>query len=137
MKAKVQYNDFYGSVAADISDLIAAKKGNYISSIGEYFDVNPEKFKVVGVSLTGVSNFEITLLCVDLEKSNDSKEHLVKMKMDLDAEGQKRMLDLLFKRLNIVLFDSGKEQYLEKECNETVNFDEFHELELELEDELV
>lgn len=137
MKAKVQYNDFYGSVAADISDVIAAKKGNYISSIGEYFDVNPEKFKVVGVSLTGVNNFEVTLLCVDLEKSTETKEHLVKMKMDLDAEGQKRMLDLLFKRLNIVLFDAGQEQYLEKECNEIVNFDEFHELELELEDELV
>lgn len=137
MKAKVQYNDFYGSVAADISDVIAAKKGNYISSIGEYFDVNPEKFKVVGVSLTGVNNFEVTLLCVDLEKSTETKEHLVKMKMDLDAEGQKRMLNLLFKRLNIVLFDAGQEQYLEKECNEIVNFDEFHELELELEDELV
>ncbi|MCA4808052.1 MULTISPECIES: hypothetical protein [Myroides] len=50
MKAEVQFNDFTGSIAADISDIIAAKKGNYISSIGEYFDVDQERFKVVGIS---------------------------------------------------------------------------------------
>lgn len=27
MKAEVQFNDFTGSIAADISDIIAAKKG--------------------------------------------------------------------------------------------------------------
>ncbi|MTG98835.1 MULTISPECIES: hypothetical protein [Myroides] len=127
MKAKVQYNDFVGSVAADISDTIAANKGNYISSIGDYFNVDSNKFKVVGVSLTGIHNFEIVLICVDLERSTPLKDHVVKMKMDLDAEGQKKMLDLLFKRLNFVLFDSGEEKYSEANCDEVVNFEDFHQ----------
>ncbi|MEC4114642.1 hypothetical protein [Myroides pelagicus] len=131
MKAKVHYNDFVGSVAADISDTIAANKGNYISSIGEYFNVDKEKFKVVGVSLTGIHNFEVTLLCVDLAKSTPAKEHVVKMKMDLDADGQKKMLDLLFKRLNFVLYDSGEEKYSESNYDEVVNFGDFHHFDYE------
>lgn len=129
MKAKVQYNDFVGSVAADISDSIAAKKGNYISSIGEYFNVNQEKFKVVGVSLSGIHNFEITLVCIDKEKSTPTKEHLVKMNLDLDELGQKQMLDLLFKRLNFVLFDAGQEAYSNASCDEVIDFHDFHQTE--------
>ncbi|MHC5310842.1 hypothetical protein ACYSNM_12400 [Myroides sp. LJL116] len=129
MKAKVQYNDFVGSVAADISDSIAAKKGNYISSIGEYFNVNQEKYKVVGVSLSGIHNFEITLFCIDKEKSSPAKEHVVNMLLELDQDGQKQLLDLLFKRLNFVLFDAGQEEYSHKSCDEVVNFYDVHVLE--------
>ncbi|MHC5202712.1 hypothetical protein [Myroides sp. LJL119] len=129
MKAKVQYNDFVGSVAADISDSIAAKKGNYISSIGEYFNVDQEKFKVVGVSLSGIHNFEITLVCVDKKKSTPNKEHLVKMNLALDESGQKQLLDLLFKRLNFVLFDAGQEAYSEACCDEVVDFFDHHSIE--------
>ncbi|MBB1138533.1 hypothetical protein [Myroides sp. WP-1] len=129
MKAKVQYNDFKGTVAADISDMIAVNKGNYISSIGEYFGVDQERFKVVGVSLQGIQDFELTMLCVDKVKSTPFKEHLVKMQFDLDAEGQKRMLGLLFKRLNVVLFDSGEEDYENDNYDEVVNYADHHEKE--------
>ncbi|MBB1148945.1 MULTISPECIES: hypothetical protein [unclassified Myroides] len=131
MKAKVQYNDFKGTVAADISDMIAVNKGNYISSIGEYFDVDQERFKVVGVSLQGIQDFELTMLCIDKEKSTPFKEHLVKMKFDLDAEGQKQMLGLLFKRLNVVLFDSGENEneYANDNYDEVVNYADFHQKE--------
>ncbi|MDM1045373.1 hypothetical protein HX004_11465 [Myroides sp. 1354] len=129
MKAKVQYNDFKGTVAADISDMIAVNKGNYISSIGEYFGVDQERFKVVGVSLQGIQDFELTMLCVDREKSTPFKDHLVKMQFDLDAEGQKRMLGLLFKRLNVVLFDSGEENYETDNYDEVVNYADHHQKE--------
>ncbi|AJA67703.1 hypothetical protein HX057_11385 [Myroides odoratimimus] len=126
MKAEVQFNDFTGSIAADISDIIAAKKGNYISSIGEYFDVDQERFKVVGISLTGISDFKATLICVDKQKSTESKEHIVKMTLELDEEGQKEMLNLLFKRLNLVLFDAGEKHYSTLECDEEIAFNEYH-----------
>ncbi|MGL4582456.1 MAG: hypothetical protein ACRCVU_05690 [Flavobacterium sp.] len=126
MKAEVQFNDFTGSIAADVSDVIAAKKGNYISSIGEYFDVDQKRFKVVGVSLTGISDFKVTLICVDKERSTESKEHIVNMTVELDAEGQREMLNVLFKRLNFVLFDAGEKHYSTLECDEEVAFNEFH-----------
>lgn len=126
MKAEVQFNDFTGSIAADISDVIAAKKGNYISSIGEYFDIDQNRFKVVGVSLTGINDFKVTLVCVDREKSTPNKEHIVNMTLELDAQGQKEMLGLLFKRLNIVLFDAGEKHYSALECDEEVTFEEYH-----------
>ena len=129
MKAKVQYNDFKGTVAADISDMIAVNKGNYISSIGEYFGVDQERFKVVGVSLQGIQDFELTMLCVDKEKSTPFKDHLVKMQFDLDAEGQKQMLGLLFKRLNVVLFDSGEENLDSDNYDEIVNYADHHQKE--------
>lgn len=126
MKAEVQFNDFVGSIAADISDVIAAKKGNYISSIGEYFDVDQKRFKVVGVSLSGIADFKVTLICVDNEKSTESKEHIVNMTIELDADGQREMLNVLFKRLNFVLFDAGEKHYSALECDEIVTFNEFH-----------
>ncbi|WP_158961316.1 hypothetical protein [Myroides fluvii] len=129
MKAKVQYNDFKGTVAADISDMIAVNKGNYISSIGEYFGVDQERFRVVGVSLQGIQNFELTMLCVDSVKSTPFKDHLVKMQFDLDAEGQKQMLGLLFKRLNVVLFDSGEENFDNDNYDEIVNYADHHQKE--------
>ncbi|MCS4237724.1 hypothetical protein M2306_002226 [Myroides gitamensis] len=129
MKAKVQYNDFKGTVAADISDMIAVNKGNYISSIGEYFGVDQERFRVVGVSLQGIQDFELTMLCVDKEKSTPFKDHLVKMQFDLDAEGQKQMLGLLFKRLNVVLFDSGEENLDSDNYDEIVNYADHHQKE--------
>lgn len=129
MKAKVQYNDFKGTVAADISDMIAVNKGNYISSIGEYFDVDQERFRVVGVSLQGIQNFELTLLCVDKVKSTPLKNHLVNMRFDLDADGQKKMLGLLFKRLNVVLFDSGEENLEMNNYDEIVNYADHHQKE--------
>lgn len=129
MKAEVHYNDFTGSIAADISDRIAANKGNYISSIGEYFGVDQERFKVVGVSMSGITSYSVTLICVDREKSSPLKEHIVKMTVDLDAEGQKTMLGLLFKRINVMLFDAGENHYSTLECDEEVAFENFHELE--------
>ncbi|MGG5577334.1 hypothetical protein ACPDHL_08340 [Myroides sp. C15-4] len=129
MKAKVQYNDFKGTVAADISDMIAVNKGNYISSIGEYFGVDQERFKVVGVSLQGIQDFELTMLCIDRVKSTPFKEHLVKMQFDLDVEGQKQMLGLLFKRLNVVLFDSGENEYENDNYDEIVNYADHHQKE--------
>lgn len=128
MRAKVQYDDFKGTVAADISDMISANKGNYISSIGEYFNVDKNRFKVVGVSLQGIENFELTLLCVDKEKSSiQEKDVLVKMRFDLDAEGQRKMLGLLFKRLNVVLFNSDDDNHLNhSDFDEIINYSDYH-----------
>ncbi|SDH78796.1 hypothetical protein [Myroides phaeus] len=129
MKAEVHYNDFTGSIAADISDRIAANKGNYISSIGEYFGIDKERFKVVGISMSGITSFNLTLICVDNEKSSPLKEHIVKMNVSLDVEGQKTMLELLFKRINVMLFDAGENHYPSLECDEEVAYEDFHQVE--------
>ena len=83
MKAGVQYNDFRGSVAADISDALSRYAGDTLKSIGRYFKLDEKRFEIIGLSIYGTDDFSISLLCVDIQKSNDTKEHIVSMMYDI------------------------------------------------------
>jgi hypothetical protein len=129
MKADVQYNDFKGTVSADISDALGGMGSDDLETIGRYFNLNAERFKIVGLSLYGTDGFYISLICVDKEKSTEQKEHIVSMSCDIDNE--KEILDILFKRLHIVLYDKFDEKYPNLNYDEEVNFSDFHETEEE------
>jgi hypothetical protein len=124
MKADVQYNDFRGQVAADISDYLGQKSGDHLESIGKYFKLDEKRFKIVGLSIYGTENIYISLICVDKTKSTLDKEHIVTMSIDLDKE--KQILPILFKRLHIVLHDNFDSKYSKLEYDESVNYEEFH-----------
>lgn len=125
MKADVQYNDFRGQVAADISDYLGQKSGDHLESIGKYFKLDETRFKIVGLSIYGTENIYISLICVDKEKSTVDKEHIVSMSVDLD-EG-KEILSILFKRLHIVLHDKFDDKYSKLEYDESVHYVDFHQ----------
>ena len=127
MKADVQYNDFKGTVSADISDALGGIGGDDLESIGRYFNLNAERFKIVGLSLYGTDGFYVSLICVDKERSTDQREHVVSMSCDIDDE--KEILDILFKRLHIVLHDKFDDKYPNLKYDEEVNFSDFHETE--------
>lgn len=125
MKADVQYNDFIGSVAADISDALSRYAGDTLKSIGRYFKLDEKRFDIIGLSIYGTDDFSISLLCIDKNKSKDGKEHIVSMMYDIGDD--KENLDILFKRLHIVLHQNFDDKYPELRYNEEVRFSDFHE----------
>jgi hypothetical protein len=128
MEASVQYNDFKGTAAADISDYISTTfDGDYLESFASFFKINKEKFKITGISINGTENFHISLLCVDLEKSTEDKEHIVSMSIDWKSE--RNPLDVLFKRLEIVLHERFDEKYPSINYDEEIRFEDYHEVE--------
>lgn len=125
MKADVQYNDFIGTTAADISDFIGMKYSNGLAGFAEYFKVDQSRFEVVGVSVYGTDDFYLSLVCVDKKKSTPEKEHIVSM--SIEVENSKDLLDLLFKRLHIVLHSKFDRKYSNLEYDEEVRFEDFHD----------
>ncbi|MDN3582420.1 hypothetical protein [Mucilaginibacter flavus] len=126
MKADVQYNDFKGTAAADISDFLGSKFGDNLESFGRYFKLDLERFKVIGISIYGTENFYISLFCVDKQKSTTVKEHIVSMSIDVDDK--KEILDFLFKRLHVVLHSRFDEKYPNLRYDEEIDYSDFHEI---------
>lgn len=120
MKANVQYNDFVGSAAADISDHLGSQFGDDLKGFGKYFDIDEKRYEVIGISIYGTDNFFISLLCIDRDKSNDKKEHVVKISMEVD--GQEKILDVLFKRLCIVLHSKFETKYYDIGYDEEIRY---------------
>jgi hypothetical protein len=133
MKAQVQYNDFEGTVAADISDGLGGVHGDDLESIGKYFNLDENKFKIVGISIYGTNEFSISLICIDIERSTDKKEHIVSMSCEVDDE--KEILDILFKRLHIVLYDKFDDKYVNMDYDSEVRFSDYHDIKEKEEEE--
>lgn len=129
MKANVQYNDFVGTVAADISDHLSKYAGDTLKSIGRYFKLDEKRFDIIGFSIYGTDSFSISLICVDKNKSKEGENHIVSMMYDIGDD--KENLDMIFKRLHIVLHQKYDEKYPNLDYNEEVNFSDFHETEEE------
>lgn len=126
MKAQVQYNDFEGTTAADISDGLGGVHGDDLERIGKYFNLDENRFKIVGISIYGTNEFSISLICIDIERSTDKKEHIVSMLCEVDDE--KEILDILFKRLHIVLYDRFDDKYVNMDYDSEVRFSDYHDI---------
>lgn len=132
MKANVQYNDFKGTVAADISDFLGAQAHDDLEAIGKYLNLNQERFKIVGLSIYGTKKNSISLICVDKERSSPQKEHLVSM--SYDTENDKEILATLFKRFHVVLHNKFDDKYPELDYDQEVRFSDFHKSNIDDED---
>ena len=124
MKADVQYNDFVGTAAADISDFLGSKYGDALESFAKFFKVDSNRFKIIGISIYGTENFYISLLCVDKKRSSEQKEHIVSMSIEI--ENEKEVMNFLFKRLHIVLHSRFDKKYPNLEYDEEVRYEDFH-----------
>lgn len=129
MKADVQYNDFVGTAAADISDFLGSKYGDDLDSFGKYFKIDETRFKVIGVSIYGPDSLSISFLCVDKIKSKSDKEHIVSMSINI--ENEKDILEFLFKRLHIVLYSRIDNKYPTLDYDEEVSYSDYHKTENE------
>lgn len=106
MKADVQYNDFKGTAAADISDHRTLQ--DFLNSK----KVDIAKYESFGATFYSGYNdyFDASIICRDLEKSTDQKSHIV----EFHFEVTKDEFFEFFKRFNVVIYeehdnDSNKE----------------------------
>lgn len=125
MKADLQYSDFVGTAAADISDFLGSIYGNNIESFGKYFKLDQNRFKVIGLSIYGTENHHISLLCVDKHKTTDKKEHITSISIDIKDDNE--FLSFLFKRLHLVLYSRFDDKYPNLNYDEELNYDDYHE----------
>jgi hypothetical protein len=97
MKADVQYNDFIGTSAADISDHTNLNK--FLASRG----VDTDRFDSIGASFyAGYSDFfSATIICIDKQKSTEANPYLVSISFE-DKFDKDEFFDL-FKRFNVVI----------------------------------
>ncbi len=124
MKADVQYNDFIGTAAADISDYLGSNFGDRLKSFGKFFKIDEERFTVIGISIFGTDRFFISLLCVDKDRTTSQKEHIVSI--HIDVEDEREILDILFKRLHIVLHSKFDRKYKDMDYDESINYRDLH-----------
>ncbi len=116
MKATVQYNDFLGTAAADISDHFS------LSDFLEQHNVDTERFKPVGAEFySGYSDFfSISIVCVDNERSNDERKYMVNISFE-DEITKDEFFDL-FKRFKVVITQNyGNYDSFEIEEHITIN----------------
>jgi hypothetical protein len=134
MEANVRYNDFKGTAAASVSDFLALAYdgGNGFSNVSKYFGLDEQRFNLVGISIYGTKKFGLQLICVDKDKSSDEKEHIVMLSHPLrNKKEREELLDILFKHLNIILYDGDNMKYssIRREDHEQAEFYDFHETE--------
>lgn len=122
MKTEVQYNDFRGSVSADVSDTIGGTSANALMKIAEYFELDSERFILIGLSIRSINSLE--LRCIDKEKSKNKKEYIVDLNIDLQNQN---VFDILFKRIHISLHSRYDDKYLDTnlESNTKENIEKY------------
>ena len=101
MKASVQYNDYRGTVAADMSDYTFLS--DYLKGRG----VDVERYEPIGVRFySGYSEFvSVNFICID-HQSDERKAVTLKLENQLSVS---EFLDL-FKRMEIILtFAKGRD----------------------------
>jgi hypothetical protein len=131
MKADVQYNDFIGTAAADISDYLGTRFGDDIESIGKYFGLDTSRFQAIGISIYGVEFQYISLYCIDKQRNKDGKDFITKMSVNISDEDKNDILEILFKRLHIVLHSKFDDKFESLDYHEESRFENYHESEEE------
>ncbi|WP_254561408.1 hypothetical protein [Dyadobacter diqingensis] len=104
MKADVQYNDFQGTNAADISDHQDLK--DFLKGRG----VDTDRYDPVGSSFySSYGSFDAKIICVDKEKSTQEKPHIVEI--DFETRVDKDEYFNLFKRFHAIVVRDHYNQF--------------------------
>ena len=123
MKASTQYNDLFGTAAAELS----SRDTDKFEFIADEIGLNKERFRIVGVRLHGIPDTSITLICLDRERSTDNNDYMVEMYLD---EGED-LTTGIFDRFNVVLYDRFDTRFPAIDEIHEVNFSDFHQTEEE------
>lgn len=116
MKASVQYNDFKGTAAADISD------HNSLNDFIQNRGVDVERYNAVGATFySGYNDFlSVSFICLDNELSTDQKKIYVTLNFENEIN-YNEFFDL-FKRFNVVIKERfGNLENIEIEDNITID----------------
>ena len=98
MKPSVQYNDKIGHATADVA-------GIDFNQIAEQCNLG-ERYTIIGISLYGTQEINVSLICRDNEESTDEKEVLVDVYPSINLA----VSDVL-ERLNVTINISDNAKY--------------------------
>lgn len=117
MKASVQYNDFIGTSAADISDHTNLR--DFLDSRG----VDTDRYEAIGASFyAGYSDFfTASIICIDNEQSTADKKHIVKI--GFESKFDKDEFFDLFKRFDVVI-TKKHDGYHDQEIDDEISIDD-------------
>lgn len=96
MIAKVQYNDFTGTAAADVSDFYLNSMDEYIHSLSEKYDMSRYHCEGCEFWLAGKEEIGIVFYCYDVQEKKI-------VPISLNKTFKCSDLFLMFKRLSIVI----------------------------------
>lgn len=115
MKASVQYGDFKGTSAADISD------HEDLEAVLQRLNVDTDQYEPVGASFYfGYSDFfSGYIIARDNTKSTEKEPYLVQIDLGFDRD---EFFDM-FKRLDVV-FESRFEDFVNVDVKDTIHLDE-------------
>ena len=116
MDSSTPYNDLRGKVSADISALSTTTSN--LKELATSFGIDTKRYEPIGLRLYGVSEFLTYIIAIDNDKSTEDKEHLVEIEIDSDDP------NLVLKNMDIVTIARFKQEYLEKEIDETINLED-------------
>lgn len=104
MIARVQYNDFTGTAAADISDFYANSMDEYIHALSGKYDMN--RYHCIGCEfyLAGKDSIGVVFYCRDRENNK-----VVPMSFN-NREFKFKDLYIMFKRLSVVIGERIQEE---------------------------
>lgn len=104
MKPSVQYNDRIGHASADIA-------GIDYNQIARRCNLG-ERYTIIGVSLYGTRDINVSLLCVDNEESTPQNEVLVHVYPSADLP-----VSSVIERLNVVINITNDRRYDDPELD--------------------
>lgn len=111
MKASVQYNDFIGTAAADISDWITLK--GFLEKKG----VDTNRYEAIGAEFYhGERYFNASIICKDNESDNPNEAVKISFENGLSEDE----FFQLFKRFNVVIVNSHRNYQDMELCEETI-----------------
>ncbi len=114
MKADVQYNDFVGTSAADISDNTNLK--TFLKDRG----VDTDRYEAIGSKFfSHYNDFNASIICIDKEKSEGDNLHIVSISFENDFD--KREYFNLFKRYEVI---TVPEYYNKFKINDEITHDD-------------
>ena len=98
MKPSVDYNDRIGHASADIN-------GIDYNQIAQRYNLG-ERYTIIGISLHGVSEIDVSFLCIDNEESTTENEVLVDVIPSIDVE-----INSVIERLNVTINITRNKRY--------------------------
>jgi hypothetical protein len=121
MKAKVPYNDFVGTAAADNSDDYNNLKplDKYLSKHG----VNSNRYEAIGASFSTFyhTGFYASIICIDKDQSTESKHQILEIKTNLS----KKEFFSLFKVYNVTITRNLLD-YKDVEINDIIKIEDLN-----------
>lgn len=116
MKPSVQYNDRIGHASADIAGI------NY-DQIAQQCNLG-ERYTIIGISLYGINDLSVSLLCKDNEESSENNEVLVHVYPSIDLK-----VNNVLERLNVTINITNNTKY------DNPDLDTIREVNIEVEEE--